>query len=376
MGHDASLYWHRSSGKMDAARSLGYGWLITAFQLVLFLLGSVFSMLLTGKLLLSRMEVDLFPIEAAYFLGLILTERYITFFYSSGKAALCNKILTLAALFTLLLPGILYFFMIRLLPNPLVLFCLIPLLHGMILLIAFHRDDSYPGMAWPERSILSSLFKFSIIVFATNLIQFFAYRIDYWMISYFTSQKGQVGLYAQASRFAQLLWVIPNIIAAIVYHDLTSGEKQSGKNKMAALVRAINFINLLLIPCLVGVTWIILNYFLIEYVAAFRVFLFFLAGMFLFCHTILLAAYFSASKDLRINFFISLFCLVLIALLDLLFIPRFGIRGAAWAQTIAYGASGVASLLVFSKREKVGLTRLLIPGREDLISVKGLFLNA
>jgi Na+-driven multidrug efflux pump len=97
--------------------------------------------------------------------------------------------------------------------------------------------------------------------------------------------------------------------------------------------------------------------------------------MFLFCHTILLAAYFSASKNLLINFFISLFCLLLITVLDLLLIPRFGIEGAAWAQTVAYGASGIASLLVFSIREKVDLNRLLIPGRADLLAVKGLFLN-
>jgi len=192
MGHDASLYWHRSSGKMDAARSVGYGWLISAFQLVLFLLGSLASLFFTDKLLLSRLDGGLFPLEAVYFIGLILTERYVTFFYSSGKAALCNKILTLASLSTLILPGIFYFLISCLLPDPFILFCLIPLLQGIILLIAFHRDDSYPGIAWPERAILSSIFKFSLLVFVTNLIQFFAYRIDYWLISFLPRKKSRL----------------------------------------------------------------------------------------------------------------------------------------------------------------------------------------
>ena len=107
-----------------------------------------------------------------------------------------------------------------------------------------------------------------------------------------------------------------------------------------------------------GAVWLILNYFLVTYLAAFRVFLFFLPGMILFCLTILLAAYFSARKDLRVNLFISLLCLILITMLDILLIPAFGIAGAACAQTIAYGVSGLTSLIVFSKKESVDIFQI------------------
>jgi O-antigen/teichoic acid export membrane protein len=372
MGHDASLYWHRSSGKLNPARALGYGWLVTAQQLIFFLLASICSWLFFNRLLLSQMPLKFFPLEAAYFTGLVLTERYIVFFYSSGKATECNKILSLLGFLTILFPASAYLLMSDYVQAALPLFCIIPLIHGVVLMIAFHIMFSYPDFAFPRRSELSSLFNFSFIVFITNVVQFLAYRIDYWMINYFTSGKEQVGLYAQASRFAQLLWVIPNIIAAIIYHELSLANKASGKAMLLGLIRSINLFNLLFTPLLVLATWIFVNFFLSEYIASFRIFLLLLLGIFLFCYTILLAAYFSASKQLWINLCISICCLMIIAFLDLLFIPAFGIEGAAWAQTIAYGASGLTYLIIFSIREKVSPAQMIIPRKSDLLAVKSL----
>lgn len=373
MGHDASLYWHRSSGALDASRSMGYGWLISAQQLILYAVVSIIGLMLTDKLPLSRMSIGFLPLEAAYFTGLIITERYITFFYSSGKAAFCNRVLALSGAATFVLPALIYFFLPYYLPGALTVFCLIPFFHAMILAVVFHAGNHHPGISFPDKSGLSSIMRFSLLVFVTNLIQFLAYRVDYWMIGYFTGNEAQVGLYAQSSRFAQLFWVIPNIVAAIIYHGLSSGDSDRGKPEVQRMLRVMNFLNLIFIPLLVFITWMTIKFILPDYRESYPVFLLLMPGMFLFCNAILLASYFSANRDLHINFFLSGLCFLVIIILDFLLIPSFGITGAAWANTAAYGLSGIAAMIVFCVREKQGIFQLFLPGKDDFRMISKIF---
>jgi O-antigen/teichoic acid export membrane protein len=373
MGHDASLYWHRSSGALDSSKSMGYGWLISVQQLVLFTVVSIISLFLTDKLLLSRKSIGFLPLEAAYFTGLIITERYFTFYYSSGKAAVCNKVLAWISAITFLIPALLYFFVPQYLPGALTLFCLIPFCHGIILAIVFHAGKHHPGFSFPDKSGLKSIMRFSMLVFITNLIQFLAYRVDYWMIGYFTGDDAQVGLYAQSSRFAQLFWVVPNIVAAIIYHNLSSGDRETGKEDVKRLSRVMNFLNVIIIPFLVLSAYLIISLFLPDYRESYPVFLLLIPGMFLFCNSILLASFFSANRELHINFYLSGLCFLVILILDFLLIPSFGITGAAWANTAAYGFAGITAMIVFCVREKTGIFQLLLPAKDDFRMISKIF---
>lgn len=372
MGHDASLYWHRSSGKIDHAEALGYGWLVIVQQLAVYWLLTLGALYFSGRLLLSRMGVEFLPAEAAYFTGIILTERYITFFYSSGRAVSCNRLLSVISLITLAIAASGYFQILPKLTNPFSLFCFIPFFHALILVLFFHWRKSARKFSIPDRRGASSIFRFSFIVLITNLIQFLAYRTDYWMISYFTGDEGQVGLYAQASRFSQLFWVIPNIMAAIIYHDLSAETKTFGTEKLTGLVRGVNIINLLMIPLLIIFTWLSVSFFLQDYLESYRVFLWLLPGMFFFCNSILLASYFSARRQLWMNFWISLICFSTIFILDLWLIPLYGITGAAWANTIAYAAAGLTSLFLFIRQEGLGFIGFFMPRRTDFKLFSGI----
>ena len=53
-------------------------------------------------------------------------------------------------------------------------------------------------------------------------------------------------------------------------------------------------------------------------------------------------------------------------LLNLLWTRRFGIRGAAWASTLAYGSQALLMMLYFWKATGVGPGQLLLPRKEDL----------
>lgn len=58
---------------------------------------------------------------------------------------------------------------------------------------------------------------------------------------------------------------------------------------------------------------------------------------------------------------------------NLLWIPRYGIEGAAWASTLSYGLQTVGLTLLFWKVSGVPPQRLLIPQKSDLVRLKGLW---
>lgn len=56
----------------------------------------------------------------------------------------------------------------------------------------------------------------------------------------------------------------------------------------------------------------------------------------MFTTAIILAAYFSANRLLRVNLIVSALCCIMIVLMDLLLIPAFSYIGAAIANLVAY----------------------------------------
>jgi Na+-driven multidrug efflux pump len=57
--------------------------------------------------------------------------------------------------------------------------------------------------------------------------------------------------------------------------------------------------------------------------------------------------------------------LLLVTVLDLLFIPRWGINGAAWASLVAYTTMAAVSALWLSRSAEVGFRRLVLPRLSD-----------
>jgi O-antigen/teichoic acid export membrane protein len=77
-------------------------------------------------------------------------------------------------------------------------------------------------------------------------VQFFAYRADYWLINYFRSES-ELGIFSQANRFAQMLWVLPNILAAMLIPLIAAPGGDFNEKGVIRLVRVINYSNILVI---------------------------------------------------------------------------------------------------------------------------------
>jgi O-antigen/teichoic acid export membrane protein len=196
-------------------------------------------------------------------------------------------------------------------------------------------------------------------------VQFFAYRADYWLINYFRGES-ELGIFSQANRFAQMLWVLPNILAAMLIPLIAAPGDAFNEKGVVRLVRVINYLNLFAIAVIILIALLTYELFLPDsFSTGFFPLLFMLPGYYFFCMNILLAAFFSSRRLLWVNFIGSALCFIVIILTDLVLIPILGIRGAAIADSIAYSVATIFSVIFFMRHTSFSFADLFTIRRAD-----------
>jgi O-antigen/teichoic acid export membrane protein len=350
LGTDSAIVWHGASKQLSKEKVFSFTIFSLVFQLVLFVIISFIYYRVSHKLLLSQQDnFGFYFYELIYFSGLILIDKYTSLFYASQRTEECNRILASVTLLCLVLILFLRYGILNMGLPFFSLVCFTTFLQAITLVIFFHRSNAWLKIVGFSQDDLRSIVHFSIIVFISNLLQFFAYRADYWVINYFRTHS-ELGIYSQANRFAQLLWILPNIFAAMLIPLIASPATDFKQRDIMRLVRAINFFNILVIVAIVLIALFMYHFFLPEkFSNGFLPLLFMIPGYYFFSINILLAAFFSSKRLLWINFIGSAICFVVIIMADLILIPRLGIKGAAFADSIAYIAAAIYSIVSFTK---------------------------
>lgn len=352
----SNKHWSTSQGFRFAWRSI----LVQIFIFLLLELGSFFAFHTT---LLSAESFNYFPIEALYFLGLVVVEKYLSLFYSVHQSKTPNRLLALVSFGYLSSLLLFYYFVDIDFVYILYLFALQSLIQGIVLAAAFgfsHLDNSN----FESREFLSAI-KLSSVVMITNVVQLFAYRIDFWLLNYFYGNT-EVGLYAQANKFANLSWVIPNILAQLLMPRFAEMEKQRIKD-----VFCISFYsNIVVLLVTVACTLMFYLYYLKpEYCAGLPTFYYMLPGYFFWGSVIYFAAFYSSAGKFSYNLVGSIICLILISIADIILIPTYGIDGAALANSLVYSAVFVYYIIVLKRKSSFRIVDLLRPHKNALSNI-------
>jgi O-antigen/teichoic acid export membrane protein len=356
LGTDSAIVWHGASKKITAEKVFSFTFFSALFQIILFLSASLVFYKLTHTLLLSRQNnFDFYFYELIYFSGLVLVDKYISLFYAEQRIEACNKLLSGITFLCMVVIIFIYYKILNTNLHPFSLLCIISFIQAAGLVVLFHSGHKRLKIVSFSKNDLRSFFNFSLIVFITNLIQFFAYRIDYWLIDYFKNTD-QLGIYSQANRFAQLLWILPNILAALLIPIIASPANAFKEKNIVRLIRFLNYLNLLIIAGIISVALFFYHYFLpVRFSNGFFSLLLMMPGYYFFSITVLLAAFFSSRRILWVNFAGSAICFLVIIAADVFLIPRFGIEGAAIADSIAYSAATIFNILMFTKYSHVSV---------------------
>ncbi|MBI3717736.1 MAG: oligosaccharide flippase family protein [Sphingobacteriales bacterium] len=370
-GADAAVTYQLASGKISISRLGMVILLLLIIQIIIATAIDVGVKYHSGHYWLYQ---HFFWIGIIYFITVSLVDKYTALYNGQGFYTSIYKILFItntcilglfAATFSFY-PGNDAEFYVR-------CFVLFYAIQILIIIIIFYRITNPPfPFAKIKINNLTPFFSYSIISFITNVIQFLAYRIDYWFMDYY-HPGSSLGIYVLAVRLSQVFWVMPVAFAGIIF-PVTA--KLAGINKQSVLLTIIRFLNiiniLIALLILLFANRVIPFVFGYEYAATVLPFLYLLPGVILFCTGIILAAYYAGINKLPVNLAGSVLCFCIIFLFDILLIPKEGATGAAIASTIGYSATGIYYMLYFMKENRCGLLVFLIPEKQDWMHFKEL----
>jgi O-antigen/teichoic acid export membrane protein len=249
-----------------------------------------------------------------------------------------------------------------------------------LLAIAFIvLNNSYKNISLPDKGSLKLLLKYSLLALTSNIIFFFVYRIDYWFVKYNTESctSADLGNYIQAAKLGQMLLIVPQIFASVIFPQTASGALKNNITESIVVFFRIFFQVLLVALIVVGILgdW----FFPAVFGASFNNMkiptLFLLPGIFSLSVLCLLSAYFGGIGKVKINVIGGLFALVVVIIGNLIFIPKYGIIGAAAVSTIGYTVNLMYSFIHFFKDNPIRIKTLFAFNIGDWYWLKNTLFN-
>ena len=198
------------------------------------------------------------------------------------------------------------------------------------------------------------LLRFSGTIHVGNIAQFFNYRLDAFIVSYFLGTIG-VGLYTNSKIFGESVWLLSTSMAAVLLPTLAGQHEKSKEIAVKALAATFGVSVVAAIGAfLIGPPLIVL---LLgqKFEGCVNPFLFLLPGITIFSITNVLATYITSAGKPGHNAVIAFVSLLFTIGFDILLIPRYGMSGAAFASVISYTVSSLLTLVVFWRMTRLTL---------------------
>ncbi len=376
-GADSGITYHAASGKLSPSKILGFVISIVLFQAGALALTEFGFRAVSGHFFLfSENELVYGWVGLVFLLSISVTEKYAALLTGKQQFSLVSKVLLISNCCMLIVFSIFYFVTgSKSLFFYFTAFIVLNLLQAVLMILAYHVWNKNPvQIEKPTKADRKLFFSYSFFAFVINVIQFLAYRVDYWLLDHYKGGE-ELGWYSLAVRLVQLFWIIPLLLAGFIFPVVANQQNGNDKdNKMLALIRAMNMVNIIaglflffLIPFLVPFL------FGKEYANSISLFQVLLPGVLLFCNATILAAFFGGKGKLVINFWGSLLCLLSVFLLDIFLIPSEGMKGAAIASTIGYTITALYFMIIYCYSYKVSIAKLLIPEKNDWNRILNIF---
>jgi len=198
-----------------------------------------------------------------------------------------------------------------------------------------------------DRQIMRDTLRFGLRGHVGNVLQFFNYRLDVFIVNYFLG-PASVGLYGVGTKLAELVWYFPNAVSFVIFPKASATKAREMNRftprifKLTLALSAVAGMGL----AIIGRPFITIVY-TTDFVAAYLPMLALLPGVVLLGSGRVLTNDIAGRGYPQYNSVNSALALVLTIIFDLLLIPRMGILGAGIASSIAYTVTFVSALIFY-----------------------------
>lgn len=222
--------------------------------------------------------------------------------------------------------------------------------------------------SWPIISISKwkSLVRYGIKLHIGSMFQTLNYRIDMYLVAFFLG-SGSVGLYSVGVAIGEWLWVIPGAIGVSLMQRVTTNPENI-VNRMVGVINRLTATILALGALFLS----FLGYWLIQLLYGEAFSDSYIPLVLLLPGIWALGLWKNFINDLSvrgypaIKSYTSGVAMLLTLALDILFIPRWGINGAAIASSIAYMTAAGIALKIYCRITGCHPRDLLVIRQEDI----------
>jgi O-antigen/teichoic acid export membrane protein len=343
------------SGKTIAANKLFWFSVLWSFLVAAFVLAGFFyyQYYLQHAPLVTAMEYCFFAV--CYITGVLLTGYCSSLFYAQGNYIISNVllvILNIAFVCTLVFKthGQYGYGMHATLRA----YFLVFFLQGIAVVLAFAvTNKSWKEFSFPSLPQCRQLLAYSVTALSGNIIFFLVYRVDYLFVHANTAacSDTDLGNYIQVSKMGQLLLIVPQIIASVIFPGTASGSGREELNTSLMIISRLLsqlFLGITIFTLLFG-RWLFVFVFGPTFNRMQVPFLIELPGILCLSVLALLSAYFGGKGNLRVTVVGAAFALAAVVVGDYFAVPVYGIIGAAFISTVGYFINMLYSLLQFYK---------------------------
>lgn len=217
------------------------------------------------------------------------------------------------------------------------------------------------------------MMKRGFVPMLTNLLIMINYRIDVIFLNVYNVKYYQIGLYTAGLGLAEYAWIIPDIFKDVLINK-TAKEDDLDSVKFCLRISSTFMIIIYLGILLFGKYAILLLYGK-SYLNALQVTNIVFFGIYGMVYCKLLGTLYLAQG--RWNFY----CLTLLGAVIInviannIFIPLFGINGAAFTTIVAYSFAGMVFLHNFKRQYKFSLKELVLINTLDIKNIKSLLVK-
>ena len=222
---------------------------------------------------------------------------------------------------------------------------------GLVVYISYIIGNKKEGsFGLPEKEKFKPFLKYSITALAANVVFFLVYKIDYVFVHYSpVCTAADLGNYIQVSKLGQMMFIIPQIIASVVFPRTASGIDRMKIN--SAIMTIARLFSQLFLLAFIITAFFGDRIFIMLFGETFNKMqipmLVLIPGIFALSILALLSAYFSGKGKIKLNLYGAIIGLSVMIIGDFIFVPRYGIIAAAAVSTLSYVSNLAYALLHF-----------------------------
>jgi O-antigen/teichoic acid export membrane protein len=226
-----------------------------------------------------------------------------------------------------------------------------------------------------NKSYLKESFLYGAKSHLGSIFDFLHSRIDLFLINFFVNPFS-AGIYFASVRLAEGVLIIPASIGTVLFPKVGSEKDPQKLKEFTPLVcRNVLFFSLLIISSLFLVSEFLIAFlYSKDFSGATLPFQVLLIGILAICGYGILSSDLAARGKPMLNTYSIGISVLVNVFLNILFIPKWGISGAAFATTISYTVMFLITIIFYTKISGNKTRDIILLKKEDLILYKNLFL--